>query len=192
MSKVASESVNGGSTVLKDLVDFIGAAEKSSNYPPNTAAGMRAALKLVSKVLQDHEASSLETFRKNLDAIFQRTYNENRSRMTAGSLQTYRGRVQAALADYMQYGSSPEAMASWGRKVRVTRRSTSAGTKVKGDEASSSESAGQGGTSPSGPGLSRFEISIRPGVKALLWVPCDLSKAEASRIKAYVDASVVG
>lgn len=174
--------------VVTELPEFIDAAEHMGNYPTNTAGGFKAALRLVSSVLTDEEASSLDTFRRHLEPIFQRVFNKNKSRVSAVSLKVYRGRINTVLSDYEQYGRDPQAMASWKRKGRAMmprRSSQHTETKHRVEEGE------QGELVQGGPAMNRHELSLRPNAKAILLIPSDLTKAESVRIKTLLDACVM-
>ena len=152
--------------MVNELLEFVNVAERNGNYPPNTAGGMKAAIRAVSPVLTEQEASSLDTFREHLDPIFQRVFNKNKSRLSPISLGVYRRRIHTALSDYEQYGRNPQAMASWNRKVRTvrTRRSSQEPSQLGGGE---SKLAGQHEVAQGGRALNRHELSL-PNAKAIL------------------------
>lgn len=190
VSRVKDEEAARFVGMLKDLVQFIDSAERIGNYPPNTAAGLKAAVRLAAKVLTEEEAASLDTFRDHLEQIFQRVFNKNKGRMSATSIGTYQRRVASLISDYDQYGRNASTMAMWKRKVRTVspRRSHNGGAQLPSiEEPTVADMTGMGG----GPSMNRQEISLRPNVKAILLVPADLTEAEAKRIKTFVDANVV-
>lgn len=188
VSKTAIE-LGKNSKMLEDLFRFVDKAEQLGTYPANTAAGARAALRALSSVLTQEEAESLDTFRSNLEAILGRV--SNKKNISPVSLRTYQTRVTSLLDDYARYGQNHLSLASWKRKPRSGTIASPVGSKSKRKE--ENEIVGsQGVVAPQAGGLmTRLELPLRPNTKAILLLPEGLSKAEAERIKSYIDASVV-
>lgn len=179
--------------IIEALEQFIGEAERNGNYPPNTAGGIRAALRLLATVLDATQIESLSWLRSNLDGIFGRAYNKNRASISAGSLQTYRARINTLLADYEKYGQNPRAMAGWRRKVRTqSKRNVGTTDLSSGDQDSKRVGLSDLLSDFGGPTMNRLELSLRPNAKAVVVIPSDLTADEARRIKMLIDASVVG
>jgi len=166
--------------IIKDLEDFINAAEKSRKYPRNTAAAKRSALRLFDAELNDDEVQSLDSFEKNFDQIYQELVNKNKADMSASSLVTYKRRVSGLIKDYKKYGLDPTKMASWNRPVRKVSRKTS---NFKKNE----QVAQQGIELSKNVNMSRFELPLRTGVKAIILIPSDVTKEEVGKIRKYVD-----
>ena len=113
---------------IDSLYDFINAAEKSRKYAPNSAAGLRSALRLFQKELNEEEKSSTSLFRQNFNQIYQQVVNKNISSYNASSLDVYRKRILRLLSDYEKYGIDPTKLSTWTPKVRMVIRDT---TKLK-------------------------------------------------------------
>lgn len=165
--------------IVKDLEDFIDAAEKSRKYPRNTAAAKRSALRMFGTELNDDEAQSLEAIESNFDSIYQEVFNKNKADMSASSLLTYKRRVSGLLKDYKKYGLDPTKMANWSRPVRKTTRKTetSENTPPSAKEPQVSEQTR----------VSRFELPLRDGVIVSISVPRDITKKEVQKIRKYID-----
>jgi hypothetical protein len=101
------------------LYDFIDRAVKSRKYPANTGGALKTALNLFEKELNDEEKDSIETFKNNLDAIYNSVFQHNKD-FSATSLATYKSRVVKVLGDFEKYGTGPSKMANWSPKV-ITR-----------------------------------------------------------------------
>lgn len=183
----------GNGRMIGELREFVLTAEKSGNYPPNTAGGMKAALKLVSTVLTDQEAATLDTFRDHLDQIFNRVFNKHKSKVTPVTLQTYKTRIRTLVSDYGKYGSNPSAWASWNRRTRSgSSKSTQNGSAKKGQPLEETPSISGASSSESGSSMNKLEVVLGPSEKAVLWIPATLSQDGVTKIKKLLDAFVVG
>lgn len=175
------------STTIQSLTEFITAAQKSRKYPDNTAGAMRSSLRLFEPELTEEEKESLDTFKGHLDQISQSVFNKNKSKMSAVSLETYKRRINVLLRDYELYGTDPSKMASWNREVR-TRNSNK--SKLASPKNKMEQEAGETGGERSldqGSTMTRFEISLRPDVKAIILTPSDMTIDEVGKIKGYVE-----
>lgn len=166
---------------VSDIYDFIDRAVKSRQYAENTALGLKAALRLFEKYLNEEEKQSVEKIKANLDQIYNQVFNKNKD-MSAGSLATYKFRVRKVINDYEQYGKDATKMASWSPK-RVTRSGRKKGST---DEAKSLDAL-----SSSVPGSShRIELALRADTKCLLIIPMDLNANDVKKIKGVLDSMV--
>ena len=174
---------------LSILLGFVDTAARNRHYAPNTAAGFRAALRLFESDLNEAERSSVAQFSENLDHIYRQVLNRNLQNISVASAETYYRRIKNLLNDYGKYGVDPAKMAEWNRPPRKIR------LKEFGPEISTNYSApknppaGSVLTSHETP-VTRLDIALRPGAKALVVLPADLTKEDAAVIKALVDASV--
>ncbi len=180
----------GNTRMLGELLEFVKTAERNGNYPPNTAGGMKAAVKMVSTVLTDQEAATLDTFRDHLDQIFTRVFNKHKNKVSPVSLQTYKTRIRTLVSDYEKYGSNSSALASWNRKTRngsskLTRKGS---TKTEQPEETASI---VGTTTQAGSSMNKLEVVLGPSEKAVLWIPATLSQDGVLKIKKLLDAFVV-
>lgn len=169
------------SNVIETLIEFIETAKKNRKYPSGTAIGRRAALKLFEPELNDEERESLDTFKSHLDNIYQNVYNKNKAKMTAESWVTYKNRLKALISDYEKHGTDPTKMANWNRTVRKT----SGKNKVNPEK--NTHLIPSGVEKYKEVDMSRFELPLRAGVKAIILVPSDLTKNEVDKIRKYVD-----
>lgn len=166
--------------IIKNLMDFIDAAEKSRKYPNSTASARRSATRLFEQELNDQEKASLDTLKQNIDHIFQNLFNKNKSEMTAQSLQTYKNRFLAVIKDYEKYGTNPTKMANWNRPIRKISTRTDKQRISSIENLSSDEKYKEAE-------MSRFELPLRPGVKAIILVPADINKGDVEKIRKYID-----
>lgn len=173
------------SSVTKELLDFIDTAERNRKYPLGTAAGRRSALRLFEVELNDEEKESLDTFKKNLDQIYQNVFNKNKSNMSAGSLTTYKMRLLSLIKDYEKYGQDPTKLANWNRPVRKYNKASSEQEPKQLNP--TAESKQEVLLSEKGSDFSRFELPLRPGIKAIIIVPSDISKSEVEKLRSYIN-----
>lgn len=172
------------STIIENLTEFVDAAERNRKYPAGTAAGRRSALRLFEPELTDEEKESLDTLKEHLEQIFQNVFNKNKSKMTAASLTTYKRRLLSLISDYERHGTDPNKMASWNRTIRKVATGV---LKSKGKiDANHPHDIGETVLVKSSE-VSRFELPLRPGIKAIILVPSDITKEEVGKLRRYVD-----
>ncbi len=172
--------------MIDELKQFIDVAEKNRKYPQNTATGFRVALSIFEPELNDQEKGSLQSFKDNMDAIYMNVYRKNQKTLSSNTLQEYRRRVQRLIKDFEQYGNDPNKMASWTPSQRMS--------KPKKDKTVPSSTAGEDSvleteknTGAIGITMNRFELTLRPNIKAILLTPSDLKIEEAKKIKKYIE-----
>jgi len=102
---------------IKDLYDFIERAEKNRKYVPNTALGLKAALRLFDAEANNEELGSIDKFKENIEQIYHGVSLKNKN-MAASSLATYKARVLKVIQDYEKYGADPTKINTWVVKVR--------------------------------------------------------------------------
>ncbi|TSC72279.1 MAG: Uncharacterized protein G01um101438_597 [Parcubacteria group bacterium Gr01-1014_38] len=176
------------SSSIEILSAFVDTAERNRNYPSNTAAGLRSALRLFERELNGTERASVEQLSKNLDKIYRQVVSRNQQKMTAASMETYRRRIKNLLSDYENYGVDPTRIAEWNRPTRkvLAREPGSVISNPSTDSSAAPTSVPNNET----PATSRLEIVLRPDARAILVLPANLTKEDAAAIKALVDASV--
>lgn len=172
------------SSVIRQLSEFIDTAERNRKYPTGTAIGRRAALRLFEQELNEEEKESLDTLKSNLEQIYQNVFNKNKSKMSAESLVTYKQRVEKLIEDYERYGADPTKLAAWNRPTRKSKSSAlqtnnqkNPGVSVPDEETRLEKEVP----------LSRFELPLRTGVKAIIIVPSDIKTNEVNTLKKYID-----
>jgi hypothetical protein len=104
---------------IKDLYDFIDTALRNRKYPPNTAQGYKAALRVFDAELNAEEKASVEKTLSNIDQISNLIFSKNK--ISAGSLATYKSRLIKVVNDYEKYGTDATKMANWNPKVIAPR-----------------------------------------------------------------------
>ncbi len=175
------------------LSNFLDEAEKRRNYPSNTAAGVRSALRLFGRELNEVESSSPVAFIDNVDKIYRQVAANNKNRMSPDSLETYYRRLKNLISDFEECGGDVDKMAVKKRAAVKKLPSAAGGSRPVSGRSLKAEAdapAAAAETEVSAPDSNRLELSLRPGVKAIVILPADLTSDEAGVIKALVDASV--
>lgn len=170
-------------STVNDLLEFIKIAEKNRKYPTNTASGLKAALRLFNVELNEQERESIDVFESNIEQIFKNVYQKNKSKMTDSTLGIYKKRVYKIIDDYRKYGSEPGKMSSWYPTARAIKKSNS--KVVKDKEKISDDSSLR--YSESNIAMVRFELPLRPDVKAIILTPSDITKDEVTKVKKYIE-----
>lgn len=167
-------------SVVEQLKNFITAAQKSRKYNPNTASGIRSALRLFEKELNDEERKSLELLRQNLEQVYHQVGQKNMSSYNSKSLEEYKRRMLKLINDYEQYGLDPAKMAAWSPTLRVVKKAN----KPVNDSEIESVTLEKGRSSSD---VNSLDLKLREGVSAIIQTPRDLTLDEAKKIRAYID-----
>lgn len=170
---------------VKELSEFIDRAVKSRKYQEGTAQGIRSALKLFERELNEDELASLDLFKERFESIYKSVCSSNARNFTAGSLETYRKRVSKLISDYEKYGIDPTKMSSWNVKAPLVR------VKKTNDVSTGRSTEESAPPLPAPSSMSdRIELSLRDDSKAILILPRGLTKAEAFKIKTILDSLI--
>ena len=167
---------------IKSLYNFVDDAEKDRKYPVNSAAGIRAALKMFEGEMNEDEKDSIDLFKERFDQISGSVFNKNRDKISASSFQVYIRRVRRLLKDYESYGLDPKLMASWNplkkhipakkSKSETLKKDVTSGTSEQSDEQKD--------------GRDKYEMNTNSG-KITLFVPATISEQEVELINSFVD-----
>jgi len=173
---------------IKDLYDFIDTALRNRKYPPNTAQGYKAALRVFDAELNDEEKGSVQKTIDNIDQISNLIFGKNK--ISAGSLATYKSRLIKVVADYNKYGTDATKMANWSPKVIAPRAK-----RIRNDSSNTASSSSQldenievGSVVPSN--MHKIELALRPDVKFTLIVPRDLRATEVTTLQAILTSLI--
>lgn len=174
---------------INDLYDFIETATRNRKYPPSTAQGLRAAVKLFDGELNEDERNSIDKVKDNLEQIYQGVFAKNKN-FTAASLATYKSRMLKVINDYEKYGTDPTKMTNWNPKVIVrAKRSSPKTAPVSGQVATAPPAEAQPEAIPSN--MHKIELALRPDAKFVLIVPRDLKASEVETLKAILTSLIV-
>lgn len=175
--------------VIKDLYDFIDTALRNRKYPPNTAQGYKAALRVFDTELNDDERGSVQKTIDNIDQISNLVFSKKK--ISAASLATYKSRLTKVVVDYNKYGTDATKMANWSPKVIAPRAKRS---RTESDGAPSSVSSSFQENSEAGGVVStnmhKIELALRPDAKFILIVPRDLKSTEFTTLQAILTSLI--
>lgn len=176
------------STVISELREFVDIVESERKYAPNTATGYRVALGVFEKELNEKESEDLQEFKGHLDPIYQNVYRNNKTKFKATTLEEYKKRIKKVIQDFETYANDPSKMAAW----NPARQQPSLNSKKTAQEKSEDLGVINKTQLPEIPeresgSLTRFELPLRPNMKAIILTPSDLTSREVDKILAYVN-----
>ncbi len=169
---------------LETLKEFVSQAERNRKYPPNTASGLKAALKLFESEANEDEVESLDKFKQNFEQIYSAVFQRNKTKMTTTSIEVYKSRVQKLIKDYESYGDNPTKFASW--SPTIVRRSKKS-VVVNEDMDDSNGRPSTNTTTFTSTGLTEFKLPLDNDRYAMIYTPKDLTENEFRKIKGYID-----
>lgn len=178
-------------SAIDTLDQFITRAERDRKYAPNTAAGLRAALKMFAAAMNEQERESLEVLETRLDQIYNEVFRRKSGKMSSQSLQTYYNRVKRIIHDYNTYGTDPLKMSSWSPQRRFRASGLKTGKKTKPKKVSTTVTDVTSDHDPlpfliSGAN-DRFEISFDSGQRAVIILPSKRGKADILKLQKLVE-----
>ncbi|MDP3941966.1 MAG: hypothetical protein Q8Q49_06695 [bacterium] len=174
-----------------DLIQFTRDAEKNRNYPAATGAAFRGAIAKFMEILNEEEKQSIDLFEGRIDQILRDFIEKNKQKMTMSSIMEYKRRVLKVIDDYREYGIDPTKMTNWQRKPKIF--SAKRLKQQKNEENRPTQSQQKPVETTTTPvdlmtegSMTRFEIPLRKGIKAIIHTPPDLTFEEVKKIKLYV------
>ena len=189
MSDDMSSGTGGG------LQSFLDWTMEKSELNRSTASSLKTACKNVMSVEEDGGAD-LDLRALNVEDLLRRFEIKYRSQYTEKSLTVYRQRFQQAVNMYLAYLDGGDwrprrGRANGGPRTAATKRtpgSSAAEPTTPSNGTASSAPAAPAAPPPSvlDPGLIEYPFPIRPGVRARLALPEDLTPAEADRLAAHI------
>ncbi len=162
------------------LYDFIDLAEKNRKYPPNTAHGKRAAVKLFETVITVDERQSLKLLEERMEEIYLSLISKYKDTFSIKSLHTYKGRFLKVIQDYKRYGKEPEAIVHWETKHRKYT--------VRNIKDSPKDTSIHNLSLPVHRGVHKLEVALESGETCSFQIPTQISKKDALKIKGVFDA----
>lgn len=172
----------------KSLYEFIDRAVRNRNYAPNTAYGLKAALKLFEAEANEEEKSSLEKFEERLPKIYSEVCRKN-SKYNASSLESYYTRVKKVIKEFHEYGSDPTKLASWNRKsvLRGPRSQKKNAEEGAAAIAASIENSGREGNMVLQPSTQKAEIPLASGASVIIYMPKERDEKDNEKIRKFVE-----
>jgi hypothetical protein len=166
---------------------FLDWAEKKGELPASTIQNWRNASGKVLEIEDDWRDVNVAEF--DLDAHIARFETLRRTAYTSSSMAAYKSRAKVGIETYRAWLSqSPD----WKPKASGSTRSARNGSKktaVPLPAPPASEQKGEtGGFVPHHATLIEYPFPLRPGLRALLALPEDLSEKEAKRVARFVES----
>lgn len=176
------------------LMLFLAWAGERGEMPANTANGLRA----TAKAVLASEDPDLDMRTADLDSIFTRFVNLNKTSYGDASLATYRSRFKRAVNMYSAWlahdpgwkgagrtsGSAPErrtAGPNGGTRVAKVKRKT-----VMTPASEPPEDGEPSRPEVASPRLVPYDVPLRPDLLVRLNLPMDLTMRDASRLAAFI------
>jgi hypothetical protein len=172
----------------RGLIEFLEHAAKRGMVNGNTAGGLRAASREVLTAVepQGWEAVDLRTIdTEDFAARFERL---RATKFKPDSLLVYKSRFRNAVQMYLEYIKGPSVWKYKPERPAAARRKLAGGHAAKGDEP---ETSAQGSETRARSGSIEYPFPLRQGLVVKLHLPADLTRPEAKRLAAFIDALAV-
>lgn len=124
----------------------------------------------------------------DLDGLETRFRNKKQSKYKAQSLNTYIVRFKTAVSMYVAWLDGKSDWRNVGRGISKADSKTTSKATVRSDQTVAKESTESRISTSS---QIEYPFPIRPNVRARLWIPEDITKAEVERLVAFVRALAV-
>jgi hypothetical protein len=186
--RVTSLEDTGLEPTGKGLVEFLEHAAKRGMLNGNTAGGLRAASKEVLTAVepQGWEAVDLRTIDvEDFAARFERL---RAGKFKPDSLLVYKSRFRNAVGMYLEYLKAPSTWKYKAERPAAARKKSAGGQAGKGDE---SDTLAQASETRARSGSLEYPFPLRQGLVVKLHLPADLTRPEAKRLAAFIDALAV-
>jgi hypothetical protein len=170
---------------------FLDWAENKGELPATAVQNWRTASIKVLEIEDDWQDVNVVDF--DLDAHLRRFETLRRTAYTTGSLSAYKSRARTGIEMYRAWESGSP---NWRPKI-VPRGAAKAGSKKASNPTSSPPTVpavdlvpkGEvGGYVPHHSALIEYPFPLRPGLRALIALPEDLTKKEAKRVARFVES----
>jgi hypothetical protein len=189
MTEVDASPVDATSGTGAGYIAFLDYAEKKGEVPAATVQNWRGASLKALAIEDDWRDMNLVDF--DLEAHLGRFETLRRTSYTASSMKAYRSRAKVGIQAYRLWlANSPD----WKpRSVGTTRASRNGSPKKSAGTSppATDEKKAEAGYVPHRSPLIEYPFPLRPGVRALITLPEDLTEAEAKRLALFVETLAV-
>lgn len=175
--------------ILETLTSFVDRAVKSRKYAPETAGGLKVAIRSFYEVLNEDERSSIQLVQDRFDQIYNAFFARYISKMTDVSIKVYKKRFLKVLHNYLDYGIDANNFTNWQVKERKPvhrRKTTKDGIQQHVPVISIGEENVDKDTFTNKTSLLKNEIPLRMGTKAIVLFPEDLTYEDVTKLEAYI------
>lgn len=176
----------------KELVDFLNRSAKNGMLPSATAGALRAAVTEVLKHVVGDGWEAEDVSKVDVDDYTERFVRLRASAYKPDTLLVYKSRFKNAVGMFLDWQKNPVA---W--RYRAARPSAER-TKPKkpGQDVGTNASTGDvvmdpSLTPPAPSGAITYPYPLRPGLRASLVLPEDLTREEAKRLAVFIESLAV-
>jgi hypothetical protein len=187
MTEVVDVTVEASGTGA-GFMAFLDYAEKRGEVPAATVQNWRGAALKVLEIEDDWRDMNLVDF--DLETHLGRFETLRRTSYTSSSMKAYKSRAKVGIEAYRLWlAESPD----WKPKSVSTPRASRNGSPKKSASTPSAtdEKKAETGYVPHRSPLIEYPFPLRPGVRAILTLPEDLTDAEAKRLARFVETLAV-
>jgi len=172
----------------KGLIEFLEHASKRGMVNGNTAGGLRAASREVLTAVepQGWEAVDLRTI--DTEDFATRFERLRATKFKPDSLLVYKSRFRNAVQMYLEYIKSPSVWKYKPERPAAARKKPVPAHAGKSEE---SDTMAQGSETRARSGSIEYPFPLRQGLVVKLHLPADLTRPEAKRLAAFIDALAV-
>jgi hypothetical protein len=174
------------------LLAFFDWAERKGEMPASTVQNWRSASIKILEIEDNWQDVNVVDF--DLDAHLSRFQTLRRTQYTTASMAAYRSRAKTAIDAYRKWeaGASdwkPKTSGTLRQRARATTKATVTGMGTGSIEVTPKSE--RGGFIPHHTALIEYPFPLRPGVRAVLTLPEDLTETEAKRLVRFVESLAV-
>jgi hypothetical protein len=169
----------------KGLIEFVNFASEKHLINANTAGALRAASREVLSAIEPEGWETLDLRTVDVDDFTTRFERARVGKLKPESLLVYKSRFRNAMQMYFAYLDNPSGWRYKPERPSASRKKTTP-VFVPSEGATSDEQP----VDPRGPRASTIEypFPLRQGMVVKLHLPSDLTRPEAKRLAAFIDA----
>lgn len=170
------------------LIEFLGWVQKKGLMKPSTAGARRSA---VTAVIEAADANTTDLRTADVEALLSRFTNLRGAKFKPDSLSAYKNRFRSSVEEYLSWLENPDGwrpgVAPRQSKTQPMKRQPARGNPteqraVPRIEPRAAETSGASGR------LIDYPFPIRDGLIGVLSLPTDLTREEATRLGAFIEA----
>jgi hypothetical protein len=173
------------------LIQFFDTLATKGRMPRSTAANFKQSCATVLQTVLEGGWGDADIGRMDVEDMFSRFVILKAGSYTAGSFSSYKSRFYNGVNMYLGFLKDPEG---WKPPVKIqaaVKRSTVSRTGSEGLGAADSASSVVVSASTPQPDVIMHHYPLRPGVRAVMSLPEDLTKREAARLGTFIQALAV-
>jgi hypothetical protein len=168
----------------RGLVEFLERAAKRGMLNGNTAGGMRAASKEVLTAVEPQGWEAVDLRTVDIEDFAMRFERLRATKFKPDSLLVYKSRFRNAVQMYLDYINAPSAWKYKPERPAAARKKSGGKTEEPDTSVQTSEARARSGSI-------EYPFPLRQGLVVKLHLPADLTRPEAKRLAAFIDALAV-